>query len=127
MMAKRGQLHARSPPHRPLNPLPSWHAYDEQTDVPPAGALPWAQCWPGPEHVVFGHDARRGLQTERYATGVDTGCWAGGRLTAIVLPPLRELRKSAAFVKKLDAGEPLTLHDLDARFVSVPSQQPAPP
>ncbi|KAJ8909073.1 hypothetical protein NDN08_005770 [Rhodosorus marinus] len=49
----------------------------------------WARLWPGPETVVFGHDAFRGLQQHPYACGVDTGCVYGGRLTALILPENR--------------------------------------
>ena len=59
----------------------------------------WASIW-GPEaaralgvgpvrQVVFGHDARRGLQECAHAVGLDTGCCYGKRLSALVLPERR--------------------------------------
>lgn len=47
--------------------------------------FPWASMWNGPQHVVFGHDARRGLQLYAHATGIDTGCVYGNYLTGILV------------------------------------------
>jgi hypothetical protein len=47
---------------------------------------PWASLWRGPEHIVFGHDAVRGLQQYDWAIGLDTGCVYGRRLTAWIVP-----------------------------------------
>ncbi len=48
--------------------------------------VPWAGEWQGPERVLFGHDAMRGLQQYPHALGLDTGCVYGKRLTGLLLP-----------------------------------------
>ncbi|QQR44306.1 metallophosphoesterase [Myxococcus xanthus] len=50
-----------------------------------AGA-PWASLWQGPELVIFGHDAMRGIQRHPHAVGLDSGCVYGGKLSAYVMP-----------------------------------------
>ena len=47
---------------------------------------PWAELWPGPRLVVFGHDAIRGLQNRPHSVGLDTGCVYGGWLTGLWVP-----------------------------------------
>ena len=50
------------------------------------GDLSWAALREEAPLVVFGHDARRGLQEHAWAVGLDTGCCYGGRLTGVFLP-----------------------------------------
>lgn len=45
----------------------------------------WAEDYHEDPHVVFGHNAMSGLQIYANATGLDSGCVYGGRLTAMVL------------------------------------------
>ena len=56
---------------------------------------PWGTTWNGPDEVIFGHDAMRGLQQHRHATGLDTGCVYGRELTALILPERRLVQVTA--------------------------------
>lgn len=45
----------------------------------------WGKAYRENPHLVFGHNAAPGLQLHACATGLDTGCVFGGRLSALVL------------------------------------------
>ena len=49
----------------------------------------WGPLYVGPPFVVFGHDAKRGLQVHPWARGIDTGCCHGGSLTGILIDDTR--------------------------------------
>ena len=59
------------------------------------GGRPWAELWPGPRFVIFGHDALRKLQHHPHALGLDTGCVYGGQLSAVWLPERRLVQVAA--------------------------------
>ena len=45
----------------------------------------WIDHWKGPEHIYFGHDARRRFQSTEHATGLDTAACYGNELTCCVI------------------------------------------
>ncbi|HEY6560673.1 MAG TPA: metallophosphoesterase [Polyangiaceae bacterium] len=61
----------------------------------------WAKRYEGPPHVVFGHDARAGIQLHPWATGLDSGCVYGRELTALVLEPGQTPPPAAERVRSL--------------------------
>jgi Calcineurin-like phosphoesterase len=58
------------------------------------GHVLWGTRYVGPPHIVFGHNAAPGLQLHGWATGLDTGCVYGGRLTAMVLAKGQKVPRS---------------------------------
>ncbi len=73
------------------------------------GRILWGMRYEGPPHIVFGHNAKESPQLHPWATGLDTSCVYGGRLTALVL----------------DRGErvPVDLRKRRRRLVSVPARR----
>jgi hypothetical protein len=49
--------------------------------------LPEFKEWSDEERtvVVYGHDSKRGLEVKKWSKGLDSGCYSGGRLTALVV------------------------------------------
>lgn len=71
--------------------------YSEGSLDQPAGTVCWAERWKGPESVIYGH-AVHSLESPRVdrfeggaCYGIDTGCVFGGRLTAAIVVPGREV------------------------------------
>jgi hypothetical protein len=70
------------------------------------GTILWGARYVGPPHIVFGHNAAPGLQLHRWATGLDTGCVYGGRLTALVLAEGEKLPMAFAARRLLLVSQP---------------------
>lgn len=65
----------------------------------------WATQWQGPEEIVFGHDALRGIQHHPFAIGLDSGCCYGRDLTAYLLPERRLVSVKAKRVYSVPKGK----------------------
>lgn len=66
----------------------------------------WGAAYVGPPQVVFGHNAAPGLQLHPWATGLDTGCVYGGKLTAMVLANGERVPRAIPARKALLVSEP---------------------
>jgi hypothetical protein len=98
-------VHAGLDPRKAIPEQDPWvlthiRSFDEQGNPSHKdGTESWSHAYPGPQHVVFGHNALRGLQLHAHATGLDTGCVYGGSLSALVLeagspvPPVQRRRE----------------------------------
>ncbi len=101
--------HAGVMPGRAMNQQDSWvltHIRSIDENGNPSASLgnrSWAEGYSGP-HIVFGHSAQRGVQLHEHATGLDSGCVYGKRLTSLVLqedepvPPLSRRARSLVSV-----------------------------
>ncbi|HLK38432.1 MAG TPA: metallophosphoesterase [Polyangiaceae bacterium] len=93
-------LDVRRTPRRALLQMRTIDAFGTWSDKRDAGA-PWATGYAGPPHVIFGHDARPEPRLYPWATGIDTGCVYGGRLTAVVLDRGEKMPRGRAAAEKL--------------------------
>lgn len=66
----------------------------------------WGAAYAGPPHIVFGHNAAPGLQLHAWATGLDTGCVYGGRLTAMVLREGQKVPRTLALRREVLVSQP---------------------
>ena len=83
--------HAGIDPSLPLSEQDPWvvthvRSIDASGQPSEKWGEPWGARYAGPVHIVFGHNARKLPQLHAFATGLDTGCVYGGRLTAMILP-----------------------------------------
>ena len=65
--------------------------------------VPWSEAHTGPDFIIFGHDAAKGLQRNAFSLGLDTGCggYVPGKLTAYILPS-KEIVHAVATTSAVD-------------------------
>jgi hypothetical protein len=73
------------------------HRWSDKRDT----GVVWGTKYTGPPHVVFGHNAGSEPQLHPWATGLDTGCVYGGRLTALVLDEAEPVPRGESVRSKL--------------------------
>lgn len=84
-------VHAGIHPGRPFEDQDAWtllhirSVNGDGTASDKPGDASWSESYRASPHIVFGHDARRGLQLRKHATGLDSACVYGNSLTALVL------------------------------------------
>jgi protein phosphatase len=61
--------------------------------------IDWASGYRGPEHVIFGHQVYKVPYVNPFATGIDTGCVFGGRLTALRWPRRELVTVDSAYAR----------------------------
>jgi hypothetical protein len=106
-------IHSARVVHAGVDPLIPWAYQDEDTlmrirtiRADNGARVLWGQAYLGPPHVVFGHNAAPGLQLHAWATGLDTGCVYGGRLSAMVLDERQRVPKLVALRRELLVSVP---------------------
>ena len=68
----------------------------------------WWQVYRGDQLIIYGHDAKRGLQDHRpYTLGLDSGCVYGGALTGYILEEDRlvSISSQAVYCPILNKGK----------------------
>ena len=62
-----------------------WNKYQELIPSPEAAAKRGKKNIEQHATVIYGHDSKRGLQIHKWTKGLDSGCFKGGRLSALVV------------------------------------------
>lgn len=85
------KTHVPSKDHHREGSVPWFDLWNKYQQLLPAkhhlSTLRGTGSWSAPvthTTIVYGHDAKKGLQINTYTKGLDTGCVKGGKLTALV-------------------------------------------
>jgi len=93
-------LDVPSTPHEALLRMRTIDRNGRWSDDRDGGTL-WGSLYTGPPHVIFGHNARDEPQFHPWATGIDTGCVYGRRLTGMLLGERESVPRGVAARTKL--------------------------